>query len=126
MYKVSSTWVHFLKVEHCRLMCRCLPNLPAISGNMLSTSSLTEPPFSVSRQNGLHCLTQYLDYTLYTVDKPVFLNILSVVKKRALNVPTAPFADFFFILNSVNLFLASPNTRIICRSMENWEDIHCQ
>ena len=29
-------------------------------------------------------------------------------------------------INSVNLFLESPNTRIICRSMENWEGIHCQ
>ena len=35
--------------------------------------SSTEPHFLVSRQNGLNFLTQYLDYTLYTVDRPVFL-----------------------------------------------------
>ena len=30
------------------------------------------------------------------------------------------------ILICVNLFLECPNTRIICRYMENWEDIHCR
>ena len=38
------------------------------------------------------------------------------------------YVDFWrkCILNSVNLFLVCPNTRIIYRYMENWEDIHCQ
>ena len=70
MYKVSSTWMHFLKLNIVATNFAC---------DFLETCCLRhlldsiEPHFLVSRQNGQNFLTQYLDYTLYTVDRPVFL-----------------------------------------------------
>ena len=83
IYTVSSTWMHFLKFNIVATNFAC---------GFLETCCLRhlldsiEPHFLFSRQNGLNFLTQYLNDTIYTVDRPVFLNTVSAFKKRALNV----------------------------------------
>ena len=82
MYKVSTTWMNFMKVNIVATNFDCDFLETWVLRHLLFS---TEPHFLVSRQNFLNFLTQYLDYTLYTVDKPVFFNILSVFRKRALH-----------------------------------------
>ena len=69
MYKVSSPWMHFLKLNIVATNFAC---------DFLETCCLRhlldsiEPHFLVSRQIGLNFLTLNLDNILYTMDRAVF------------------------------------------------------
>ena len=90
MYKVSSTWMHFLKLYIVATNFAC---------DFLETCFLRhqfdsiEPHCLVSRQNGLNFHTRYLDYTLYSVDRAgVFFKYIVCFQETSLEwTPTAPF-----------------------------------
>ena len=70
MYKVSSTWMHFLKLNIVATNFACDFLETCFLRHLLDS---IEPHFLVSRQNGLNFLTLNLDNILYTVDRAVFL-----------------------------------------------------
>ena len=69
MYKVSSTWMHFMKLNIVATNFDCDFLETWVLGHLLSS---TEPHFLVSRQNCLHFLTQYLDNIFDIMDRAVF------------------------------------------------------
>ena len=75
MYKVPSTWMHLLKLNiNCRY--NFARDFLETGFYVIDLLDSIEPHFWVSRQNGLTFLTQYLDFALYTMDKPVFEHIV--------------------------------------------------
>ena len=69
MYKVSTTWMHFMKLNIVATNFDCDFLETWVLRHLLSS---TEPHFLVSRQNCLNFLTQYLDNILDTMDRAVF------------------------------------------------------
>ena len=69
MYKVSTTWMHFMNVNIVATNFDCDFLETWVLRHLLFS---TEPHFLVSRQNCLHFLTQYLDNILDTMDRAVF------------------------------------------------------
>ena len=69
MYKVSTTWMHFMKLNSVATNFDCDFLETWVLRHLLYS---TEPHFLVSGQNCLHFLTQYLDNILDTMDRAVF------------------------------------------------------
>ena len=69
MYKVSTTWMHFMKLNIVATNFDCDFLETWVLRHLLSS---TEPHLLVSRQNCLHFLTQYLDNIHDTMDRAVF------------------------------------------------------
>ena len=74
------------EVEQCRIICTNFDCDFLETWFLRHLLSSTEPHFVVSTQNGLNFHILNLDNKLYTVDRAVFFNVLSVFEKRALNV----------------------------------------